>query len=217
MCYNIIMDSLEYLNQISQSNRPIKPANKVKAKLLNGSIIKIALGGIVLFFLLMIIGSMLGNLNAKPENLTKQLYTRTINLNSTISTYGKTLKSSRLRSINSSLSAVLVNSSNQLSSYIKGEETSSSVLLPDEETVAAEAQHIAQLDSSLNNAKLNGILDRIYASQIDLEVSLLLSMISELEERAKGDTKLITILSDYYSNLKVIHDSLEAYSETPKS
>lgn len=207
------MDSLEYLNQISQSNRPVKRPGTVKTKLLNASIIKIALGGVVLFFLLMIIGSMLGNLNSKPENLTKQLYTRTVNLNSTVSTYSKLLKTSKLRSVSSSLSAVLTNSANQLSSYIMGESTNRNDLLPDEETTTAESQHAAQINTSLNNAKLNGILDRIYANQIGLEVSLLLSMISELEARAKGDTALLAILATYYSSLEVIHNSFEEYSE----
>lgn len=209
----MFMDSLEYLNQISKSNRPVKPANPVKAKLFDTSIIKIVLGGIVLFFLLMIIGSMLGNLGTKPENLTKQLYTRTVNLNSVLSDYNKYIKSSKLRSIGTSLSGVLTNSTNQLEPYILGEETNQSALLPDEETQAAETANLNQLNTSLNNARLNGILDRAYANQIGLEVSLLLSMISELEERANNDQELISILTTYYSNLEVIHQSFEEYSE----
>lgn len=209
----MFMDSLEYLNQISQSNRPVKPNTKVKAKLLNASIIKIILGGVVLFFLIMIIGVMLGNLHAKPEELTKQLYTRTSNLNSVITDYNKSLKSSRLRSIGLSLSSVLTNSGNQLSTYIMGEEGGQELLKPEEETLLAEQQLSETLNTSLNNAKLNGILDRAYSNQIGLEVSLLLSMISELEERAKDDTDLMNILVTYYQNLKVIHENFENYTE----
>lgn len=207
------MDSLEYLNQISKSNRPVKRTAPVKTKLFDNSIIKIALGGIVLFFLLMILGSMLGNLGAKPDNLTKQLYTRTVNLNTVLTDYNRDLKSSKLRSIGTSLAGVLTNSTNQLEPYIKGEETSQEVLRPDEETQASEAAHLTELSTSLNNARLNGILDRTYANQIGLEVSLLLSMISELEERGKNEPELIKILTDYRSNLEIIHDSFEEYSE----
>lgn len=207
------MDNLEYLQQISQSNRPVKRTNPVKAKLLDTSIIKIALGGIVLFLLLMILGGMLSSLNAKPENLTKQLYTRTENLNSVLNTYNSSLKSSKLRSIGTSLSGVLTNSSNQLSVYIMDEENNHELLKPDEVTLEAENLHLAELSTSLNNAKLNGILDRAYANQIGLEVSLLLSMISELSERAGDDRALQDILATYRNNLETIHNSFENYSE----
>lgn len=207
------MDNLEYLQKISQSNRPVKRTNPVKAKLLDTSIIKIALGGIVLFLLLMILGGMLSSLNAKPENLTKQLYTRTENLNSVLNTYNSSLKSSKLRSIGTSLSGVLTNSSNQLSVYIMDEENNHELLKPDEVTLEAENLHLAELNTSLNNAKLNGILDRAYANQIGLEVSLLLSMISELSERAGDDRVLQDILTTYHNNLETIHNSFENYSE----
>jgi serine kinase of HPr protein (carbohydrate metabolism regulator) len=63
----------------------------------------------------------------------------------------------------------------------------------------------------LNNAKLNGILDRVYANQIQLQVSLLVTFISQLEQRTK-DTELLEIISQYQSNLIVIEQSLKDYS-----
>ncbi len=104
LCYNVFMDSLEYLNQISKSNRPVKKSSGDVSKT---TIIKIAAGGIVLFVLIIAFGSLLGNLSSKVGNTTKQLYSRTDQVNSTLRTYNKSLKSSRLRAIGSSLQTVL--------------------------------------------------------------------------------------------------------------
>ena len=92
------MDNLEYLNQISQSNRPVKRSLKSSDRKTN-LILKFSIAGVVLFFLMMAFGAMVGNLNTKSDDLAKQIYTRTVNLNSSLNTYNRDLKSSRLRAI----------------------------------------------------------------------------------------------------------------------
>lgn len=205
------MDNFEYLNQISQSNRPthhsVKPSGANKPLL-----IKLTVGGVVLFFLLMALGAMLGNLGGKTTELTKQIYVRSTNLNTAIGTYNRSLKTPKLRAIGVSLSSVLTNASNQLSSYLSARDSSSkTALTPSEETAASEAALLAELDFSLTNAKLNGILDRVYDNQIGLQVSLLLSQVSELLARTK-DSDLINILTPFQSSLQTIHQDIEAYS-----
>lgn len=204
------MDNFAYLNQISQSTRPAK-SPKGTGSISNLSIIKIAAGGIVLFFLIMAFGLLLGSLNKKPTNLTKQLYTRTVNLNTTIGTYGSSLKTSQLRAINASLSSVLTNTSKQLSDYLTADNDKDDALIPDDKTLEKETANNLALDTSLNNAKLNGLLDRTYDNQIGLQVSLLISMTSELITRNK-DPELDNILTTFYSSLNAIHQSIEAYS-----
>ncbi len=204
------MDNFAYLNQISQSTRPAK-SPKVTGSISNLSIIKIATGGIVLFFLIMAFGLLLGSLNKKPTNLTKQLYTRTVNLNTTIGTYGSSLKTSQLRAINASLSSVLTNTSKQLSDYLTADNDKDNALIPDDKTLEEETANNLALDTSLNNAKLNGLLDRTYDNQIGLQVSLLISMTSELIARNK-DSELDNILTTFYSSLNAIHQSIESYS-----
>lgn len=204
------MDNFEYLNQISQSNRPVKHKISTKGPKTN-LIIKLSAAGVLLFFLLMALGSMLGNLNGKSLDLTKQLYNRTTNLNTVITTYNRSLKSSQLRAIGVSLSAILTNASNQLSGYLTVNNKDKNVLVLDEKTAAAEAKLIDELNESLNNAKLNGVLDRYYDNQIGLQVSLLLAQTSQLLARTK-DANLTAILTNLHTSLETIHQSIENYT-----
>ena len=201
------MDNLEYLNHIAQSNRPVKRTSGAPISL----IIKILLGGLVLFVLILSFGSMLGGKSTKSSDLVKQLYVRTTNLDSTINSYNKSLKSSKLRSIGISLSGILTSASSQLSAYISSTDSSKNALQPNEQITAEEAENINALNLSLENAKLNGILDRTYVTQIHLQVSLLLSMVSQLSSRNDNET-LNAILESYISNLAVIEQSFQDYS-----
>lgn len=207
------MNNLEYLNQISQSNRALKAAPaKPQGFFAQLSIPKIIIGGAILFVLLMAFGILLGSLNRKPTNLTRQLYTRTVNVENVISTYNPTVKSSRLRAIGASLSSTLSHASRQLSTYLTNDDPKDDkALIPDDKTLSSETTALEELNFSLNNAKLNGILDRAYDNQLNLQVTLLLSLVSQLIARTK-DTALLDILSPLYSSLNAIRSNLEAYS-----
>lgn len=202
------MDSLEYLNQISKSNRPVK---KSPGDVSKSTIIKVAIGGIVLFFALIAFGSLMGNLNSKVSNTTKQLYARTNQINSTLKSYNKSLKSSRLRAIGSSLQTVLTGASNQLKEYYSNKGTKSEKLKLQGDLAKKEDQLISNLNTSLEKAKLNGVLDRTYDNQINLQVSLLLSLTSQVKTRTK-DKKLLAIVEPLHSSLQTIHENLESYS-----
>lgn len=202
------MDNFEYLNRISQLNRP-QPAKPQKG-LSTGIVVKIVAGGIVLFFLLMAFGSLIGNLNQKSTELTRQVYLRTTNLNSVTSNYNRYLKSSRLRGINTALSAVLTNTSSQLAAYMTTNFSGKNPTAPTQSTIDSETALISELNYTLENARLNGILDRYYDAQIDLQISLLMAQVSELLARTK-DTELIQILTPFYSSLETFHNNFAAY------
>ena len=204
------MDNLEYLKQISQSNRPVqKPAGKTVETM---TIVKIVVGGLVVFFLLMAIGALLGSLGGKTENLTKQLYLRTTNLNSVLTTYNKEIKSSNLRSLGVSLAGTLTNATNQLTTFILADSNDKDGLVPNNKTVEEETTNLNELTTSLNNAQLNGILDRDYANQIGLQVSLLLALISQLDERS-NDEELRSFLANYSASLETIHQGFENFAD----
>lgn len=206
------MDNLEYLQQISKSNRPVAPAQPTSKSNLS-LIIKIAIGGIISFVAILILGIALGNMGAKSSDLAKQIYIRSNNLNSTITTYNRSLKSSRLRSISSSLSGTLVNTSNQLSNYLTStSDDSKTALVPSEAITTSETELIDNLNTTLNNAKLNGILDRIYEHQIASQVSLLLALESQLLGRSP-DEPLLSIIQQSYASLSTIQTSLEEYDD----
>ena len=162
----------------------------------------------------MAIGALLGNLGGRSRDLTEQIYTRGTNLNSTLQTYTSKLKSSRLRAIGFSLSTVLTNSNNQLGAYLIGDDGDKNSPVTNTKIIDDETSLQQELNLSLNNAQLNGILDRTYETQISLQVSLLLSLTSQLLERSDDDAELTAIIAPLHSSLQAIHDNLEAYSNT---
>lgn len=209
------MDNFEYLQHISASNRPVKKPSKF-SQINGGLILKILIGGILVSAILIVIGIVINAGPARATDVAQQLYLRMNNVSKVISTYNKDLKSSQLRSINYSLSGTLTNTIPQLSSYITTTNSDSkSPLTPPTEIVAYETNLDTSVNSALANAKLNGTLDRIYSSQIHLQVSLMLSMTSELLERDQ-DAALHTILDPFFSNLNVIEQSLNSYSATSR-
>lgn len=207
-CYNNLMDNLEYLNHIAQSNRPVKARGAGASTSL---IVKILLGGLVLFALILALGALMGKGSTKVGDLTKQVYVRTTNLDATITTYNKSLKSSQLRAIGISLSGTLANAAGQLSTYLSSKDSGKNALVPNEEITAAEAENSNTLNLALENAKLNGILDRTYATQMNLQVSLLMSLVVQLAARNQ-DQELAEILASYLNSLSTIEESLQNYS-----
>ncbi len=144
------------------------------------------------------------NLTTSPSNFTT-------NLNTVLNTYNRDLKSSQLRAIGVSLSAILTNASNQLSGYLTINSKDKNALILDEKTAASETQLVEDLNASLNNAKLNGVLDRYYDNQIGLQVSLLMAQTSQLLARTK-DINLVAILTNLHTSLETIHQSIENYT-----
>ena len=204
------MDNFAYLNEIAASNRPVQNPAAAPQKMRGATVIKIVAIGVVAFVMLMAVGALIGSLQGKTENLTKQLYLRTTNLSTVMQDYNKELKSSDLRTLGASLAGALTNATTQLTSYIGGEDAEERA--PDAKTVEEETAVLEELTASLTNARLNGILDRAYANLVGLQVSLIMSMISELEART-DDAELLEVLSTYRGNLEVLHQGFEAYDD----
>lgn len=204
------MDNFAYLNEISASNRPVKNPAAAPKSLKTATIVKIVAAGAVLFFLLMAVGALVGNLKGKTDSLLKQLYLRTTNMSTIMEDYNRDLKSSDLRSLAASLAGTLTNATNQLAGVMGAEDPEDAA--PDAATTEEETAVLNELNTSLTNARLNGILDRAYANLVGLQVSLIMSMISELEART-DDAELLKVLGTYRGNLEVLHQGFEAYDD----
>lgn len=204
------MDNFAYLNEISASNRPVKSPAAAPKSLKTATIVKIVAAGAVLFFLLMAVGALVGNLKGKTDSLLKQLYLRTTNMSTIMEDYNRDLKSSDLRSLAASLAGTLTNATNQLAGVMGAEDPEDAA--PDAATTEEETAVLNELNTSLTNARLNGILDRAYANLVGLQVSLMMSMISELEART-DDAELLEVLGTYRGNLEVLHQGFEAYDD----
>ena len=207
------MDKLEYLNHISSSNRPVKTERPSGLIGLSWPLVlKFLLAFIVIISILAGIIALATNGPNKTSSLTKQIYTRATNLNATITSYNSRLKSSQLRAIGISLSGALTNASGQIATYVSNTSTDKKPLALNATVGATEAENIDTLNKTLEEARLNGLLDRTYATQIQYQVSMLLAMISELETRAHDNSALLSILQNFNSSLSAIEQSFENYS-----
>ncbi len=198
------MNNLEYLNQISKTSRPVKNSGNNQGF---GTIIKIAVIGVVAFIILFIVGAIISSKSNSASTLGPQIYIRTTNLEKTINTYNKSLRSSRLRSIGLTLSSTLTAATNQLDPFFKSSASK------DKNLTQSETEYQANLDGTLTNAKLNGMLDRAYANQMQLQTSLLLSMLEQAINHTR-DENLKNIYAQYQSNLTATNTDLVNYSSS---
>jgi hypothetical protein len=196
------MDNLEYLNKISTKSTN-KPQNN--NRLLSPTMIKVIVGGAAALILIIVLGIIINSTNGKTSTLYETLYLRLQNLsadNGPLATYARDLKSSDLRAVTGTLKSSLTVTTNNFSR-----------LLPDininlknisEDTATSEANLISEYASSLQTAKLNGYLDRTFASSTTLQISLLLALQSEILEKTSNDA-VKEILSQSSSDLTLLH------------
>ena len=197
------MNNLEYLNQISKTSRPVSTKTSTQGF---GTIIKIAIAGAVIFVALLIIGALVNNNSDKTATIGPQIYLRTTNLEKTITTYNRSLRSSKLRAIGLTLSSTLTAAINQMDTTgLKN------AAAQNRELTASETEYTANLDSTLNTAKLNGMLDRTYANQIQLQTSLLLVLIEQAINHTT-DESLKGIYTQFQTNLSTTNTDLVNYS-----
>lgn len=201
----MFMDRQAYLNQISQTTKPIEQ----KESVLSPKIFKFAAIGIGLTIFLVIIGSLLKNLNNKEFLLTQQLDLRTTNLIETIEEYNKQVKSPALRSIGTSFSAILSDTNRDIEEYLV-QEYEFDPKKADAKIMKQETELIDDLNKSLENARLNGILDRTYVNKLDLQITLMLSLESDIISRTKKP-ELRSMLEKSSDSLKTLQNTIEGY------
>ncbi len=157
-----------------------------------------------------IIGNVLSGNRSGVKEQALTLQYRLSNTSKAISNYQKNIKSSDLRSSSASLSGIVSNTDRDLSSYI--DETYKKEAKLGEKTTKSEDDHYAELDAELFEAKINGILDRIYAHKMDYEISLLLAMEKKLYDAASSED-LKTILNTSYDSLANLQTKFANFSE----
>lgn len=206
------MDNYEYLQQISKSNRPLKPVKTSHLPNNFSLIVKILVGAFLGLILLAGIGLLVKSSSTQSADTVKQLYARMNNVSNLIAEYNPNLKSSQLRAINSSLSSVISSTLPQLSAYLESvSDDSETALIPPTKLLEEEGKLYEDTNKLLAEAKLNGTLDRIYSSQIHMQVTLLMTLTGETLIR-NDDATLTEILNNFYSNLSVIEQTLNNYT-----
>lgn len=202
------MDKKEYLEQLSST---VRPKSKPKGSFMSSPFFKVAIIGVIGLALIVILGSILGgNGNAKTQLLSLQLHLD--NTSELVSTYQKSIKSSDLRSTSASLYSVLTNTAREVENYLLAKYNAK--VSSAEKNIKDEAQLAKDnLNAELLNAKINGLLDRVFALKIKYEVSVFMEEESDIYKSA-GDESLRDILSSSYNSLKTLYEKLDGFSET---
>jgi len=209
------MDGQEYLNQIAESSQPVsKVAGKKSgiAGILQSKFLKIGVIGIGLLILIIIIGSILGSNKGSEQTLSYELKLHLDNTAEVVSEYQQYVKSSTLRSDSASFQGVLSNTSNELKSYLEDKYD-----FKDKDIgkgMQEEAKLVKDdLSNELFEAKINGILDRIYAHKMAYEISLITS--EETKLMKSSDSEMLTkLLNTSYESLSNLYDRFDNFSET---
>ena len=203
------MDGQEYLNQISASNRPVGQTKT--NKILASKFFWVGAIGLVALIIILIIGSLIGGGKDSAKN---KLYALKLNINNTSSVvqdYQKLIKSSDLRSTSASLVSVLSNTDSELTNYLTAKYNFTDNSIP--ENVVTEANTAKDaLEADLFEARINGILDRVYTHKMVYEVAMLLNKEAAIINSSK-DTELIELLTKSYNSLENLYNSFNDFSE----
>ena len=198
------MDNISYLKSISA--KPQKTTSPLFSKKFLIPLIAVA----VISILIIIFGSLSGS---TPKNLdtTVRLNNRTTNLIKTLSTYNKSLKSSELRAMGASLSSVLQNTTAPLADSVKNDFGKVSKDTTDK-IAAEETEYITNVNNTLEDARLNAILDRTYAREMAYQAAMLRSLQQECVSSTKNDT-LKSSLESSIDSLDNLYNQLSKFSD----
>ena len=138
-----------------------------------------------------------------------RLYYRSDALEKTLTTYTPSVKSSSLRSSAASLSTILA----ELKSTSNTHFTATGAKLEDYPLTTADSSLITATDAALEKARLNGILDRTFASEIYYQIRYLI-IIEDSTLAKSRDTTLNTFLTSSKSSLERLRDTFSSFSES---
>lgn len=209
LCYNYFMDKQDYLDKISASSKPVAAAKK---GFWHSTLFKVIAGAVAGLIVIIVIGSVISG--SRP-NIRNQASTLKLHLDGTmemISTYQSDVKSSKLRSSSASLYSVLSNANDVLTNFLveKYNFKTNSVdkkMLEDAETSKED------LNTELFSAKINGILDRIYAHKMAYEISIIAAEEATII-RGTNDETLKNSLTTSYDSLNNLYSQFNDFSET---
>lgn len=202
------MEGQEYLNQISAKSKPPKRAG---SGLLSSKFFIVGAVGVAVLLVIIILGAVLGGKDSEKD-LSIKFKLHLDNTASAIQTYQPSVRSSDLRSSSASLYGILTNTSRDLTNYLV-EKYKFKDKDVDKKIVEAATLEKDGLESELFEAKINGILDRIFAHKMSYEITVLMSEENKLINTTKNETLKENLLTSYRS-LENLYESFNDYSET---
>ncbi len=205
------MDGQQYLDQISKTNLP-KRATVGKKKFWQNKFFIISMIGVVGVLIIVLIGAIIKANTVSEKSLVEKLNLHLTGTISAIDEYQNYIKSSDLRSSSASLKGILSDTNSSVSSYaaekynLKNTNNYDKALRETAETDSAE------LKNDLFEAKINGILDRIYAHKMAYEISVIKSEESRIYD-ITNSSSLKEALDTSYKSLENLYSSFSDFSE----
>lgn len=213
----MLMDNMAYLQQIAGVDNSMKAKanqNSPFSKFLNVWTF-VGLGiFIVLIIGVALLAAALNKVDTKDQDLMQQSYWRSRYIvEETMEQYSENLKNSDIRDKTSSLKSVLneimLNSKNLLLDK-NGFDIES--INEDDDPIAVEQKKFnTEFNTELENARLNGILDRIYIREVAMQIAYLRSYQSEIVERTKDDD-IRSVAEKAKNNLDNLYDQFQNFN-----
>ena len=205
------MDSQDYLDQISRSARPPKQKQGGLGDILKSKWFKWGMIAFGLLLVIMLFGAMLSG-GESMEDRCIELKLHLDTTADTISEYQDDIKSSLLRSLASSLKGVFTNTSSQINTYLEQQYGFDDKHITKEQEEAAELAR-DELMNNLFEAKINGILDRVFAHKMALVIYGTMGTEAGLSKDS-SDEALKSLISTSYDSLNNLYTQFNDFSET---
>lgn len=209
------MDGQQYLDQITESNRPMQKAGSKRLggrKWWKSKVFILGASAVGVIILLAILGAVISGNRVSEKSLSFDLKLHLDYTTEVIDEYQTDVKSANLRSYSASLRGVLSNTSSSLKSYLEDRYGFKDKDISKAAKEAAELEKDA-LTNELFEAKINGILDRIYAHKMAYEISMLLAEESRIYDNT-SNAALQSLLNESYESLTNLYDKFNDFSET---
>jgi len=209
------MDSQDYLDQISRSARPVQPNKGGIGNIVSSKYFKWGAIAFGILIVTIVLGMMLGGgkKEVTPQDRCINLRLHTLGTTEAINIYQPSLKSSTLRSLSASLQGILANTTSQLETYMEqtyGVKEGANKI--DDEMAKADENKEA-LKNDLFEAKINGLLDRVFAHKMTLEIYSIASEETSIINSLK-DEGLKSALTNSYNSLDNLYTQFNDFSET---
>ncbi len=208
------MNGQEYLDEISKKSKPVNPNNSsFLDKVLHSPFFLVGAIGIGLFIIIAILGSILdGGNDTSEKTLAETLQLHIEGTSEVIQQYQPNVKSSDLRSSSASLYSVLTNTNSSITTFLTTNFNEKSDKKASEKLATAAEEAKTTLGNELFEAKINGILDRIYAHKMAYEISLFLTEEERLINKTT-DESFAASLSESASSLENLYEQFNNFSE----
>jgi len=178
---------LDYLNQIA-------PPMAKKTLFSDKRKLFIGLGGLVILAVIMMaVGSNL----PKSVSQTERLAARLSAIQAVTESSTKNIKSSQLRTINSNLKLYFTNTIRDITPIL----TKSQIDIKKLSDSAKKLESNSATLTKLEDARLNAIYDRVYASEMSYQLDATISLMRQLS-KATSDTSMKTFLAGAITNLE---------------